>query len=158
MNDEKEYDKIIRKKVFENIIISIAVMLYFIVINFACIRLKNEIVVKILRYFSLGVITLAIIIFEAAYKKDSGKIAIHGIEISILAIITLTINNIINKYNYEMKSYILFLSYMFSIYYVLKSILIYTNEKRKYLKSLSDIHEIISKNPTKKEAKRRNII
>ena len=34
--------------------------------------------------------------------------------------------------------------------------MIYTKEKRKYVKSLSDIHEIVSKDPIKKEAKKRN--
>ena len=41
------------------------------------------------------------------------------------------------------------------IYYFLKGILIYTSEKRKYLSSLSDIHEIVSNEPIKKEAKKR---
>ena len=110
---------------------------------------------KGLKIASLIVLLLTIIIFEIAYHKDSGKIAIHGIETLILAFHTLTIWHIVNKLNISFETYILFSTYAFAIYYILKSILIYTNEKRKYLKSLSDIHEIVSKEPIKKEAKKR---
>ena len=46
-------------------------------------------------------------------------------------------------------------SYAFSIYYILKAIILYTKERRDYLKSLSDIKEIVDIKPTKKEAKKR---
>lgn len=155
MEEEKENNKIIRKKVFENLIIAIAVMLYFIVINFSYLRMEEEMLEKGLKIASLITLFFSIILWEIAYHKDSGKIAIHGIEILILAFHTLTIWQIVNKMNISFDTYILFSTYAFAIYYILKSILIYTNEKRKYLKSLSDIHEIVSKEPIKKEAKKR---
>ena len=155
MEKEKENNKMIRKKVFENLIIAIAMMLYFILINFSYLRMEEDMLLKGLKIASLIVLLLTIIIFEIAYHKDSGKIAIHGIETLILAFHTLTIWHIVNKLNISFETYILFSTYTFAIYYILKSILIYTNEKRKYLKSLSDIHEIVSKEPIKKEAKKR---
>ena len=155
MEKEKENNKMIRKKVFENLIIAIAMMLYFILINFSYLRMEEDMLLKGLKIASLIVLLLTIIIFEIAYHKDSGKIAIHGIETLILAFHTLTIWHIVNKLNISFETYILFSNYAFAIYYILKSILIYTNEKRKYLKSLSDIHEIVSKEPIKKEAKKR---
>ena len=45
---------------------------------------------------------------------------------------------------------------MFAIYYVLKSTVIYTRARMKYLKSLSDISEIVKDEPVVKEAKKRN--
>lgn len=151
----EENNKIIRKKIFENLIIAIAVMLYFIVINFANLRVEENILLNGIKIASLIVLFLSIIIFEIAYHKDSGKIAIYGIEILVLSIHTLTIWNMINKINISFQKYILFSTYAFAIYYVLKAIIIYTNEKRKYVKSLSDIHEIVSNEPVKKEAKKR---
>ena len=155
MEKEKENNKMIRKKVFENLIIAIAMMLYFILINFSYLRMEEDMLLKGLKIASLIVLLLTIIIFEIAYHKDSGKIAIHGIETLNLAFHTLTIWHIEKKLNISFETYILFSTYAFAIYYILKSILIYTNEKRKYLKSLSDIHEIVSKEPIKKEAKKR---
>lgn len=151
----EENNKIIRKKIFENLIITIAVMLYFIVINFACLRLEQDILLDGVKIASFVVVLFSILIFEIAYHKDSGTIAIYGIEILVLALHTLTIWNTISKLNISFQKYILFSTYAFAIYYVLKSIFIYTNEKRKYVKSLSDIHEIVSKKPIKKEAKKR---
>lgn len=151
----EENDKSIRKKIFENLIIAVAIMLYFIVIHFTYLRLEENILLNITKTASLIVLFLSIAIFEIAYHKDSGKITIYGIEILVLSIQTLTIWNVINKIDTSFQTYIVFSAYAFAIYYILKSMLIYTNEKRKYLKSLSDIHEIVSNEPIKKEAKKR---
>ena len=151
----EESNKIIRKKIFSNILMAIGIMVYFIVINFSYIRLDEKKLINGLKLVSMLILFLSIIIFEIAYHKDSGKIAINGIEILMLAIHTLTIWNVVNKIDISFQTYILFSTYAFAIYYILKSILIYTREKRKYLKSLSDIHEIVSKDPIKKEAKKR---
>ena len=151
----EESNKIIRKKIFSNILMAIGIMVYFIVINFAYIRLDEKKLINGLKLVSILILFLSIIIFEIAYHKDSGKIAINGIEMLMLAIHTLTIWNVVNKIDISFQTYILFSTYAFAIYYVLKSMLIYTREKRKYVKGLSDIHEIVSKDPIKKEAKKR---
>ena len=157
MEDEKEKrnNKEIRKKIFENIIIAIAMMIYFIIINFSYLRMSENILLDGIKIASLVILFLSIIIFEIAYKKDSGRIAINGIEVLVLAIHTLTIWTVINRFKIDFGKYILFSTYTFAIYYILKSIIIYTIEKRKYLDSLSDIHEIVSNEPIKKEAKKR---
>lgn len=157
MEEEKEKvnNKEIRKKIFENIIIAIAMMIYFIVINFSYLRMDENILLQGIKVASLVILFLSIIIFEIAYKKDSGRIAINGIEVLVLAIHTLTIWTVINRFKIDFDKYILFSTYTFAIYYILKSIIIYTIEKRKYLDSLSDIHEIVSNEPIKKEAKKR---
>ena len=95
----EENDKIIRKKIFENLIIAVAVMLYFIIINFSYLRLEENIILNITKIASLIVLFFSIVIFEIAYHKDSGKITIYGIEILILSIHSLTIWNAINKIN-----------------------------------------------------------
>ena len=152
---DEESKKNIRKKVFENIIIAVAIMLYFILINFSYFRIKEEMLLNGLKIVSLIVLFLSIFLFEVAYHKDSGKLAINGIEVLFLAFYTLTIDHIVNRMNISIDVYIVYSTYVFAIYYVLKSIIIYTNEKRKYVKSLSDIHEIVSKEQIKKEATKR---
>ena len=155
MEEEKEKNKIVRKKIFENIIIAIAIILYFVIINFSYSRMVEDMLLQGIKMASMGILALSIVTFEIAYHKDSGRIAINGIEILILAIQTLTIWTVINRLKIEFNKYILFSTYAFAIYYVLKSIVIYTIEKKKYLDSLSDIHEIVSNEPVKKEAKKR---
>ena len=155
MEEEKEKNKIIRQKIFENIIRAIAIILYFVIINFSYSRMEEDMLLQGIKMASMGILALSIVTFEIAYHKDSGRIAINGIEILILAIQTLTIWTVINRLKIEFNKYILFSTYAFAIYYVLKSIVIYTIEKKKYLDSLSDIHEIVSNEPVKKEAKKR---
>ena len=155
MEEEKESNKIIIKKIFENIIIAIAIMLYFIIINFSYLRLDENMLLQGIKIASMIVLFFSITIFEVAYHKDSGRIAINGIEVLVLAIQTLTIWTVINRFKLEFDKYILMSTYAFAIYYVLKAMIIYTIERKKYLDSLSDIHEIVSNEPVKKEAKKR---
>ena len=152
---EKENNKIIMKKIFENLIILVAITLYFVIISFSHLRLTEVTFFKEIKIASMIVLGLCILIFEIAYHKDSGKIAIYGIEILSLSIYTLTIWTLINKLNITLHKYIIYSVFTYVIYYFLKSIIIYTSEKRKYLSSLSDIHEIVSNEPIKKEAKKR---
>ncbi len=153
--DEKENNKIIRKKIFENLIIAVAMMLYFILINFSYLRMEEDLLLQGIKIASLTILFFSIIIFEVAYHKDSGRIAINGIEVLVLAILTLTIRLVTARFKIDFGKYIVYLAYTFTIYYILKSIILYTIEKKKYLDSLSDIHEIVSNEPVKKEAKKR---
>ena len=153
--DEKENNKIIRKKIFENLIIAVAMMLYFILINFSYLRMEEDLLLQGIKIASLTILFFSIIIFEVAYHKDSGRIAINGIEVLVLAILTLTIRLVTARFKIDFGKYIVYLAYTFTIYYILKSIILYTIEKKKYLDSLSDIHEIVTNKPIKKVAKKR---
>lgn len=155
MEEEKENNKLIRKKIFKNLIIAIAMMIYFIIINFSYIRVDENLLLHGIKIASLVILFISIVTFEIAYNKDSGSIAINGIEVLVLAIHTLTIRIVVNKFKIDFDKYVLYSTYTFAIYYVLKSMIIYTIEKKKYLDSLSDIHEIVNNEPVKKEAKRR---
>ena len=94
---------------------------------------------------------------EKAYKKDSGKDAISAIELLFLSIHSLSIMHVVTVFKYDFRYYLLTSSYIFSAYYILKSIILYTKEKKQYLDSLSDISEIVKKDePIKKEAKKKS--
>ena len=77
MEEEKESNKIIIKKIFENIIIAIAIMLYFIIINFSYLRMDENMLLQGIKIASMIVLFFSITIFEVAYHKDSGRIAIN---------------------------------------------------------------------------------
>ena len=80
------------------------------------------------------------------------KRAISAIEVLVVAGHTLSIAHVVQSNKFEFANYILVSSYIFSIYYLLKAIFIYTKERREYLKSLSDIKDIVSNEPVKKVA------
>ena len=152
---EENNNKIILRKIFKNLIILVLIIFYFNLINITYITTNENLITLITSSSSIVLLFLSILLFEVAYHKDNGKLAINGIEILVIAFHTLTIWYVISRSNLSFQSYILFSTYAVLIYYILKSIIIYTEGKREYLKSLSDIHEIVNNNPIKKEAKKR---
>ena len=138
--------------VYKNILIAVIIMIYFIMINSIYYKLDNSMLLNILKVLSIVILFFGIIVLEISYRKENGKLGINAIEIIVLAGHTLSITHIVQLQKFEFANYILVSSYMFSIYFIFKSIIIYTKEKRDYLNSLSDIREIVVNDPVKKTA------
>ena len=151
----KQVSQEILKKIFKNLILAIVVMIYFISCNIVYTQLEwnqMEIITKAVS----GVFLLAsIIMLEFAYKRDSGTLTMTAIELLVLSIHALFIDHVVTIYQFDFRTYLITSSYVFAIYYVLKSTVIYTRARTKYLKSLSDISEIVKDEPVIKEAKKR---
>lgn len=149
---------IVLKKIFYNLIIAIVVMAYFVILNFAYANVNTEIITLGMKISTLVIMLVGIIFLEIAYKKDSETFALNGIEFLVLAAHSLSIKHVVQILNLDFQLYVLVSSYLFSIYYVLKTIIIYTNDKRKYLKGLSDIPDIVKdEEPIKKEATKKKV-
>lgn len=154
----KEVKQEIIKKVFKNLLAAILIMIYFVILNLAYGVMRQERLINDIKVFAIIYLVIGIFMFEKAYKNESGKYAVRGIELLILSFHSLSIMHVITLFEYNFMLYLLTSSYIFSIYYVLKSIVIYFKERRNYIKSLSDISEIIKKEePQKKEATKKNI-
>ena len=138
--------------VYQNILIAVIIMIYFIIINSMYYKLENSVLLSILKVLSIIILFFGIIVLEIAYRKEKGKLGISAFEIIVLAGHTLSITHIVQLKKFEFANYILVSSYIFSIYFLFKSIVIFTKEKREYLKSLSDIREIVVNDPVKKTA------
>ena len=152
----KQVSQEILKKIFKNLILAIVVMIYFISCNILYTQLDLEQMETITKAVS-GVFLLASIIsLEFAYKRDSGTLTMTAIELLVLSIHALFINHVVTIYQFDFRNYLIMSSCIFVIYYALKSTVIYTRARIKYLKSLSDISEIVKDEPVVKEAKKRN--
>ena len=110
--------KKVNKNIYENIIIAVAVTLYFIIINFSYLRIDETKLLIGLKILSMIILLLSIIIFEISYKKDNGILAIHGIETLILAAYTLSIDHVVQITKLEFTTYVLISLYVFIIYYI----------------------------------------
>ena len=147
------------KDIFRNIIIAIGVIIYFAILNFTYFKIEQENILNVIEICSGVLLFVALILLEIAYKKDSGKFTISAIEFLVLAFHSLSIKYVITRYDYQLQFYLLTSSYVISIYFILKAIIIYTKGRKKYLDTLSDIPEILQKDePIKKEAKKRSEI
>ena len=147
MNDKK-----VSKNVLENILITVCIIIYFALISLAYYKLSKNNLLMSLKILSMIVLAMGIIILEVAYRKGSKKRTINAIEIFILAGYTLSIAYMVEAQKLNFIGYILVSLCIFSIYYLLKAIFIYTKEKKDYLNSLSDIKEIVTNDPVKKVA------
>ena len=143
------------KKIFNNLIRAILIMIYFIILNFAYTKMELQRLTEDIKVFAGAYLVLGILYIERAYKEDSGKRAITGIELLFLSLHSLSIMHVITKFQYDFRLYLLTSSYIIAIYYVLKAIVIYTQDRKQYLNELSDISEIVKEEPIKKEAKKR---
>ncbi len=154
--EKKEVDEKYIKEICINILKAIIVIFYFLILNLICTKVNPELFRRGIQICTMIFLFIAIYIIEKAYKEDNGKKAIEGMEVLILATVVLTLEYITNRFNFQFKSYSSLVSYVFSIYFVLKSIVIYTKGRKEIEKSLSDIQEIVKKEePVKKEAKKR---
>ncbi len=138
----KIHQKKMMQRVFDNLILAIVFLLYFFFINLGAMHIGQETFLVDLYVFSLFTLAISIYLFEVAYKKDKGRIAIHGIEVLIMAIITL-----LSLYLFQMQKdqFPLLLnaaSLMFSVYFVGKSIYLYIKMKQRALKQNNDVHRI----------------
>lgn len=145
------------KKIGKNLSRALCIIIYFIILFFAYTRMNLDRLAEDIQVFSGAFLVLGILALEKAYKKDSGEVAITGIELLVLSMHSLSIMHMITLLRYDFKSYLLISSGTVVIYYVLKVIIIYTKDKKEYLKGLSDISKIVKEDePIKKEAKKRN--
>lgn len=139
---EEEVKKI-NKSIFQNILIALLIIVYFIFLNLGFKNIKTDVYVTDLKVFSMCILLTAIALIENAYKKERGDLAIYGIEMIVLAITTVAliyVNLMLStRYMYIVNA----ISYIFAIYYLIKSIVIYFKRKKQYF--VRDMKEIMKK-------------
>ena len=115
------------------IIIAIAIVLFLNCIILGFMNIESSIFIVDLKVFAVSLLAVAIGIFEFAYKKDSGKAAIYGIEILFLALCMLAFIYIDIMLNSKFVIIAVLLTYAIAIYYTAKSIIVYKKMKKQYL-------------------------
>lgn len=140
------------KTISKNILKIIGVVSYFFILGFAYQKMNIDRLIGDIEVFSGMFLFLGLIMLEKAYKDDNGKTAISGIELLVLAMHSLSIKHVITFFKYDFIKYLEISAIVFSIYYALKAIIIFTIEKKNTLKQLSDISEIVKEEPIKKAA------
>ena len=139
---KEEQDKM-NVEVFKNIAIAIVMVVFlnFIILGF--INIENSVFLVDLKVFAVSILAIAIGVFEYAYKKDSGKIAIYGIETLILAFAMLAFIYLDIMCHSNFVIITVLITYTTAIYYTVKSIIIYQKMKKQYY--INSMKEIIKK-------------
>ena len=139
----KEETKKINKVLFKNIVIAGLILIYFMFLNLGFVNIKDDVYITDLKVFGMCILLLAIALIENSYKKENGEIALYGIEMIILAITTIGLIYVKLMFSSRYVYIASAISYIFAIYYVVKSIVIYIKKKKQYF--VNDMKEIIKK-------------
>lgn len=142
--------------VLANLAYSSMIMLYFMFFNIQYEAVSEMILAKFINISSIAFLAIAILTIEIAYRKEDDSTLIYGIEFLVLAIFTLLIKHIPKLLECGTQTYILVGSYLFAIYYMLKSTISYTKERQQELNQYIDIKEIVKEEPIKKVTQRKN--
>lgn len=144
----------VRKKIFKNVVIAICIILYFLFLFLGSEDKTKVVRITDLKIFSVIFLITTISLFETAYKKDNGELAIYGIEALIIAILTLFLPYIIFELEPQYQIFYNLIGVYFGIYYLIKCICIAIKSKNDYNKSISDVKEIVKKE--KRQIKQEN--
>ena len=128
---------------FQNLLISIFIMIYMIAVNLLFMNESTEVFSMSIKVSAITLIILDIIIFEISYRKENLKLAVHGIELFCFSLFVLSIPYIYVYLDATIRNIIMLSSVFLAIYFVGKSILIHIAENHKYLNNLSDVLEIL---------------
>lgn len=142
----KNIREAIYTKLFKNLCMAISIFIYFIFVNLGYMRLDAEVFEADLHMFAAILIVFTILIIEMSYKKNDKELALCAVEVLVLSIITLFMPYVFFHRGTVLKFLYGSSAIYISIYYVIKCIVIYVKEVKKYKEGLSDIKEIIEDN------------
>ncbi|MCL2382938.1 MAG: hypothetical protein FWC79_01950 [Oscillospiraceae bacterium] len=166
-----EASKSICKKIYIDYAVGIITLIYFIYIILASMFLVQSVFEVISRVSTFTILALAITAFEISYRKNelklkmtgedseksaqsngSGRLAMYGIELMGIATFTLFIPHILKELAGRAATNIMLLAIFVVVYYcITKSIFVYKYRVREYERAVSDITEIIKKEPKRKK-------
>ena len=121
----------VKKDVLRNILIAVVITVYFVFINLGVTTIPVTEYILDLKTFSIFAIIISIIIFERAYKKDANYLAIHGIEMVVVAIATLVLLQLYSIENEYFYYVMLGITLGVVLYYIIKLLVIYIRYKIK---------------------------
>ena len=134
--------KHIRKPIVHNILVMIVAILYFVFLILGHNNIENQVYQTDLKVFAICILFLAIVILEKAYKSGSGKTAMYGIESLIIAVITLGLIYVNLMYSSHYINVLLIILGIVTVYYLIKSIIIYLKGRKKYF--VNDMKKMIN--------------
>ncbi|MCL2342077.1 MAG: hypothetical protein FWC53_03375 [Firmicutes bacterium] len=140
-DDKKE----IIKKIIINYVAAILIMVYFLLLIIGNIVLSKDVFVLGSKIADFVLLIITVVVLEIAYKKDSGRITVYGIELLFLSIFSLFIPYAFYELSENVKKYFMLAGVAAGAYYIVKSIIVYRLERSKYIKFSNDIKDIIKK-------------
>ena len=153
--DEKEFEKAKRKyeermklpfgvkkgiyvKILKELIIPVVMVVLF-TLTYILKEVLNFITINV---FVVILGTLSIAIYEFSYRKSKEEYFIKGLEVHVLPYIYIIFSNTLMQARLDFNSMLIYALVIF-VYYVIKSVIIYGIEKKKYIQKFIDTKDIV---------------
>lgn len=133
----------IHTNIFQNLIAAIIILAYLLAIDITYRVCEAEVFEYYMKYYALGIILGTVFVFEIAYRKNSKKYTLIGVELLCCGILSLYIPYIYIHTSSQFRNIVMILPAFLTVYYLIKSILIYKAKQFKYTSNLSDVKEIV---------------
>ena len=143
--DQEERIKIpldIKKDIYIKILKELIIPVVMVVLFTITYILKDVLNFITINIFVVILGTLSIVIYEASYRKSKEEYFIKGLEVNVLTYIYIVFSNTLIQARLNIKSMIIYALIIF-VYYVIKSIVIYGIEKKKYIQNFIDTKDIV---------------
>ena len=139
----------IKTNIFHSFIAALIILAYLAVINIMYYRLEQSVFEYYMKYFALGIIIVTVIDIEIAYRKDSNKLWLIGLELLACGILSLYIPYIYLHTTTYLKNCVMLLPAVLIIYYLFKSMVIFKQNQFKHRNNLSDVKELLKNDERK---------
>lgn len=133
----------LKRRIFQNTFVAFGMILFMGVIDAIYLYGKLEWVSIAMKGLAMLSIILTVGIFEVSYRKDSGKIAMVGMECLVLSCLTLYLPKMYEKLAPKWCIQLAYIPIFCVFYYSMKIIVISFQMRKQYQNNLSDVKEII---------------
>ena len=145
----QEVKENIKTNIFHSFIAAVIILAYLAAINVLYYSFEQAIFEHYMKYFALGIIVVTVIDIEIAYRKDSKKLWLIGLELLACGILSLYIPYIYLHTTIYLRNCVMLLPAALIIYYLFKSVVIFKQNQFKHRNNLSDVKELLSNDERK---------
>ena len=134
----------IKTNIFHSLIAAAIILAYLAAINLMYYSFEQKIFEHYMKYFALGIIIITVIDIELAYRKDSKKLWLIGVELLACGILSLYIPYIYIHTTAYLRNCVMVLPAVLLIYYAFKSLIIFKQNQFKHRNNLSDVRDLLN--------------
>ena len=122
----------------KSLVFAIVFIAFFIFVNFGFYKFNKIALIKDLNIFAFVFLGTAILLIESAYKNEKASTCANGLETLAMAIFTLILPYVYQIHKNEFIKTIKYAGMVVGVYYIIKMIIVFLGNKKKYLRSKED--------------------
>ena len=130
---------------FKYLVIIVLIILYLRIISLAFYDMELNALSVYLKIISIIFLIFSIYKFEQGYRKDNESIFLEGVELLVLALISLFMTAFISFDEHAFFNIVIGIGIFATIYYLLKAYILRRKIKKEHKKNINDIRDIIEK-------------